>query len=101
MKKGIEAFKRIKENTTCYVSQDYDMTNYDADVEVVEKELKTLEIIKKKRINVDKLLFMIKDLKMDYEKCKNSNKYEFYHTCGSKDYITQEEFDLLKKVLKP
>lgn len=94
MKKGIEAFKRIKENTTCYVSQDYDMTNYDADVEVVEKELKALEIINNKRVDVASFKAIVST--------HPKKALEYYNQSmgfNPRRLLKQEEFELLKEVL--
>ena len=97
MNRGLKALKRIKENTTCYVSQDYDMTNYDADVEVVEKELKALEIMKNKECCISNIKG---ELHADDE-------YDYYLWCIDElDYVvhkeqilTEEEFKIIREVL--
>lgn len=60
-----------------------------ADVDNVAKRLKALEIIKEKQVNVQWI--MVCDTYKDYYKRFN----EFFI-----EYLTQEEFDLLKEVLK-
>ena len=45
MNKGLKALKRITSNSTCYVSQDYDLTNYDFDIRVIKDYLKVVSIL--------------------------------------------------------
>ena len=56
----------------------------------ITKKLKALEIIQKKRVNVDMLM-----------EVKDTNIYNGF-ACNSGEYrkLTQEEFDLLKEALK-
>ena len=77
MSKGLEALKEIREALG---------TVLETRCEIIEKELKALEIIKKKEVNV--AWFTYVDNLEDY------NKGKFI---GS--YLTQEEYDFLKEVL--
>ena len=75
MNKGLEALKLI------YESQDKDL------FAIIEKELKALEIIKTKRVDVELWRF-------------TSNR-DYYNKLVCEDrQLTEEEHDLLKEVLK-
>lgn len=57
----------------------------------MSKELEALEIIKEKRVNVEQFIL----------NCKSRNKWGYNKTVVRKDrQLTQEEYDLLKEVLK-
>lgn len=102
MSKGLECLKDIDnlvghllDNADCLVSNEID---YDEAFRTIEKELKALEIIKKKNVNCFKLRF-----------CKNLEDYNLYlegfvnpetKKISSESYLNQEEFDLLKEVLE-
>jgi len=76
MSKGLEALKEI-----CgyyYQSPQY---------KLIEKELKALEIIKTKKVNV-----------MIFLGCDNLEEYNKHPLTWN--YLTQEEYDLLKEVLR-
>ena len=89
MSEGLEALKDIREIFTCH---DFDFIEK---CDIIEKELKALEIIKEKKVNVS-LLFNTKN-HWDY------NDYicraQIYLQSNSK-CITQEEYNLLKEVLE-
>lgn len=66
-----------------------------------EKSLKALEIIKGKRVNVGTFIHLTKVLKKDYEQCKANNDIVFCNICDTeKDFLTEEEFNLLKETLE-
>ena len=75
---------------------DYDVTdymfngNYEEDANIIEKSLKALEIIKKKRVNVSWFIH-----------CQMFNSpLMMYNELHDKRELTQEEYELLKEVLK-
>ena len=90
MSKGIEKLKEIQNEL--YGHYDFkDVSEYSKEqFSIIEKELKALEIIKEKRLDVDCL---IKWLRKD--------DYELYHHTylHHREDLTQEEYDLLKEVL--
>jgi len=78
MSKGLEALERNK----------YEIENAD-DFILIKKELKALEIIKKKKVNVSALLEL-----------DNLEQYNGYcAVVGDCKYLTREQYDLLKEVL--
>ncbi len=80
MSKGLEALKDVRDICS-------DMTSvFDDDLDIIEKELKAFEIIKEKKVNV--IILMGCDSVEEYNK----------HPLSWKK-LTQEEYDLLKKVL--
>ena len=63
-------------------------------VKVIEKSLKVLEIIKRKNVDIGFMKYLIE---MNY----NVNNYNITFDEDDTDYmLTQEEFNLLKEVLK-
>ena len=87
MSKGLEALKNIRREAGFpYFSTFYDSDMWKEDFATVEKELKALEIIKSKGIDID-LLKYHKDLE----------HYNF-SLRGRFEHLTQEEFDLLREV---
>lgn len=62
---------------------------YDENIKIIEKSLKALDIIKKKEVNVFVLLHS-----------GNLKIYNDYCCYNEKEQLTQEEYDLLKEVLK-
>lgn len=83
MSKSLEALKRIRQET-CPATY---MPDFDKDecCNIIEKELKALEIIKEKKVNI-KLLLIDKDC-------------ELYNMNYGYEDLTQEEYELLKEVL--
>ena len=80
---------------------------YREDVEIIAKELKALEIIKKKQISI----WRFRNRVFGYEQKQNGNNvndtYEYYTNCFGYyhegfefELLTEEEFELLKEVLK-
>lgn len=82
--KGLEAFYNIKDEMLEWTE------GYEEDLDIVEKELKALEIIRNKEINIHALLLHLK--RFDFPDGYNA-------LVGEKYRITQEEYDLLKEVL--
>lgn len=90
MSKGLEALDFIKFDT-----QEVDCAGcliYDEQFNIIEKKLKVLDIIKKKKVNVADEIFDM------------SNYTEYITYCSEESYadeymLTQEEFDLLKELL--
>lgn len=63
--------------------------------------LKTLDLIKKKKINIGIFYFAVFILKVSYDECKAINKNVLYNICDiKKDFLTKEEFDILKGFLE-
>ena len=74
---------------------------YVDELKLVENKLKALEIIKEKRVNVGTFIHLTKVLKKDYEKCKGLNNTFGANICDSDfEFLTEEEFNLLKEVLE-
>ena len=93
---GLKALKRIRQET-CPATYNPDFNKLEC-CDTIEKELKALEIIKEKAVDVlmFKAHFIIS--KPEYEEYQyyldNCEKYGF-----SAFYLTRQEFDLLKEVL--
>lgn len=84
MTKGLEEIKYLYKNmTSC------ETIRLKPHLEVIEKELKALEIIKDKAVDIFKLRIAIM--------LNNLNEYNKRHAEWCK--LTQEEYDLLKEVL--
>ena len=67
----------------------------------LEKALKTLDIIKEKKVNIGIFYFVVFILKANYDGCKTNNKTVLYNICDiKKEFLTKEEFDILKGVLE-
>ena len=86
MSKGLKAIQQYK-IVICPQCQYHDeKCNVECFSNIIEKELKALEIIKKKRVLIDVLLEL--------------NTLEDYNEFKSKkEQLTQEEYDLLREVL--
>lgn len=85
MSKGLEALKLLesKFRTSSWAKEiDFTMATFE-----IEKELKALEIIKNKRVDVSWLF------------SNEVNDYKDYNVWSGTENITQEEYDLLKEVL--
>ena len=80
MSKGLEAFDNIKDEMLEWTE------GYEEDLDIVEKELKALEIIKNKKVNVIILMG-----------CDTIEEYNKHPLTWNK--LTQEEYELLKEVL--
>ena len=96
MSKGLEALESLRErvNTNDY---GFGFADYDpqagAECDVIEKELKALEIIRKKFVNLT-VFRMTSFMKKEGVDCYN------VHFSSEEMHLTSEEFDLLKEVLK-
>ena len=88
MSKGLESFKRIKSYFNPKQLLTKEMTLNDLDI--IEKELEALEILKNKEVNVHALLLHLKTF----------DKPDGYNVLvGTKYQIAQEEYDILKEAL--
>ena len=95
MSKGLEALKSPYEITT----QSYPTLNcyLQSQVDIIEKELKTLEIIKRKRVDV--IIFLtILEFHDDKTALTLYNREILKKYCDLY-VLTQEEYDLLKEEL--
>ena len=82
MSKGLEAWERIKKGIDTNVWE----CGYWDDIELIEKELKALEIIKKKQVQINRL-----------NRSHSAKQYNLY--LPKEMHLTEEEYDLLKEVL--
>ena len=99
MSKELEALKRIRQET-CSATYMLDFDKNEC-CDIIEKSLKALEIIKKKRVNIGTFIHLTKILKKDYEQCKALNNTFGANICETeKEFLTKEEFNLLKEVLE-
>lgn len=93
--KGLEALKHLVDIMPFVFLESHKKQSC---VETIEKELKVLEIIVKKEVNVSMLKSYLKcgvGLKdFTYEEYKKYN-----HTIFSKNKLIEEEFNLLREVL--
>ena len=90
MSKELEALKRIRrEAGTPYFSSLYDIDMWREDFRTIEKNLKALEIIKNKHTDIHSLIIS-----------KTLGQYNNFYVGLSIQLLTQEEYDLLKEVLK-
>ena len=80
MSKGLEAIKRIKWELDITLEERINLCEY------IEKELKALEIIKEKRVDIGWLI-----------RSENCSKYNL--GVGSSQALKKQEYDLLKEVL--
>lgn len=82
MSKGLEALKvLVMSSTTIFNTKE----QIDESINAIKKELKALEIIRNKRVNVRTFL-----------QCEN---VEQYNRASFSDDLSQEQYDLLKEVL--
>ena len=89
--KGLEALEDI----ILYLNANEPKGLYCENIEVIKQELKALEIIKNKRVDVFELLLGISN-----SMYRNPlERYNFYVEGSFNTELTQEEFDLLKEVL--
>ena len=85
--KGLEALENVKKLASAYAGDKYAQ----ALTENIEKELKALEIVDKKRVNVHKFKWCV--FKKYYVNYYNLN------FCDEDDqFLNEQEFDLLKEV---
>jgi len=89
MNKSLEALERI---VGCSIIESHTQ-KWQKDYYTIEEELRALEIIKNKKVDVDLLDTIIKD-ENQIDKLRSYNYWQI-----DKNKLTQEEFDLLKEVL--
>lgn len=91
MSKGLEALEIVKaamlSSGNCLLNSLWDYTD------AIEKELKALESIKEKKVDVNYLIICIE------QKIKPLQFYNEYMKENNGMNLTQEEYDLLKEVL--
>lgn len=97
MNKGLEALEELKfqVGNITYYTKDLQATAIQVRdsglFEIIEKELKVLEIIKEKRVDVYLLVLAIK-------RCKDK-ALNYYNCSIPTQQLTKKEFDLLKEVI--
>lgn len=87
MSKELEALESIKQ-AHYFVDFELDVKvseDYKKELDIIEKSLKALEIIKNKELNI----YFIKRLSLE----------DFNFQCRYDQQLTQEEYDLLKEVV--
>ena len=83
MSKGLEALDSLRFDVSMAQYINYLEANKECDI--IEKELKALEILKNKKTDINLLL---------------NNGLDFYNSCFYPRKLTQEEYELLKEVLE-
>ena len=104
MSKELEALERL----FCAGRLDLDYVlngKQNQDYKIIEKALKALEIIKRKRVNVEEFIEMFEDWKeITYEEWVIYYEENGYYIQGNEDFdynrLAKEEFDFLKEVLR-
>ena len=91
MNKELEALERLKNHTISYVGSDYKVSTDSReeqikDLELIEKSLKALEIIKEKRVDIGWLI-----------RSENCSKYNL--GVGESQALKKKQYDLLKEIL--
>ena len=98
MSKELGALRMLEQ--VCLVAN---IANMEEQINIIEKALKALEIIKEKWVQVGAFIEMHNDKKIiEIAKKYRGNYFLFlYNCCFANLYgeLTQEEFDLLKEVL--
>lgn len=93
MSKGLEALANIVDEIKYTHSNGKVLTDYDKEqVDIIQKELQALEIIKNKKVNLFKI--WVYD---DYEQYKYYYPFGEYHAIEA--MLTLEEFELIKEVV--
>ena len=95
MSKGLQAYLIVK-----MCGAGYSIKEYENFCKIVENELKALEIIRKKKVNLQTFDIIIKQ---DWSFENYENEENDKNTSGqqfSNKRLTEEEFNLLKEVLK-
>ena len=108
MLKGLEALERlvyaITHDVNAYSQYTQSQPFINKDKALVEKELKALEIIRNKGVNIGNFKAMLEDWKdLTFENYINYRIENSYELQSDYDFetnsLTQEEYDLLKEVL--
>ena len=102
-----EALEGLKHIKKYYVPEPCTATTYNY-LEIIEQALlnaqemeKVLNTIREKKVNVGNFYFMVLIMGKDYDFCKLNNNNAMYNICDTrKDFLTKEEFDLLKRWLE-
>lgn len=90
MSKGLEALKEAKDRNGLPLNQNFAPIT-EKEIAIIEKELKALEIIRNKNISIECLKRAIRKEGLEW----------YNRLCPYQlEKLTQEEFDLLKEVLK-
>lgn len=92
-----EALETLKHCTDLNVAN-YSF-GYKEEIEIIEKDLKALEIIKKKLVDMRWLVSSFQLNCSNEEQCDRYNKQWEYIPHKKAYYLNQEEYDLLKKIL--
>jgi len=102
MNKGLEKLKTIRHIHDMECGKDESINK---DFDIIEKELKALEIIKDKKVNVPNLIALFKS-QTSYEEYEqlwdNDIRWQLTKNWDiqfSRRKLTQEDWDLLKEVL--
>lgn len=91
MSKGLKALDDLRFDVSMAQYINYLEANKECDI--IEKELKVLEMLKKKKVNIFHIWVFD-----DYEQYKAHYPFSEYN--AKKDMLTFEEFELLKEVLE-
>ena len=95
MSKGLEAFERLRKNIFPYFGTLYDKEWFEEDIQVITNELKALEIIIEKQVDISYLYWRIK-----WDKLHNMNiTLKTYNETYEERKLTIEEFNILKETL--
>lgn len=88
---GLEALDKLFYGGYCNGGNPNDVDEMDKAYNIIEKKLKALEIVDKKRVNVHKFKWCV--FKKYYV------NYYNLHFCDEEDqFLNEQEFDLLKEV---
>ena len=93
MTKGLDELRKIE------LKWQYGVFTFIPNFEIIEKELKALEIIKEKNVNVN-MFISICNFRDGLEKYNELILQEDMTGKKGKNLLTQEEYDLLKEILK-
>lgn len=91
MSKGLEALDGLRFDVS--MSKDINYLEANKECDIIEKELKALEILKDKKVNVFHIWVFD-----DYTQYKEH--YPFSEYSAEEDMLTFEEFNFLKEVLE-
>lgn len=92
MSKGLKALDSLRFEVSISKDINYIEIEINNKCDIIEKELKTLEIIKNKKVNIYHIWVFD-----DYQQYKEHYPFSEYH--AEEDMLTIEEFELLKEVL--
>ena len=98
MSKGLEALERAKGRNGLPLNENFAPVT-EKEIAIIEKELKALEIIKNKNVNVN-MFVSICNFRDGFEKYNELILQEDMTGKKEKNLLVQEEYDLLKETLK-